>query len=255
MAVMFHSQSLGLMRASKDSSRKLCGLLRRKERWGLSWRGSLLAILAFVLGGYVVVVDAPSFLAVTNRVDTKILVVEGWVSRYSLQQAAAEFKTGGYDRIFTTGGPEEGTGGYTNDYNTSASVGAEALKKVGVPADRIQMVPSHVVGRDRTYSAAVALHQWINDNHESVTSINVLTQGAHARRSRLLYQKAFSRDCRIGVISVASPDYDAKQWWYYSEGVREVIGESIAYIYARLFFHSPTLSNRPQIVEKSQSSR
>ena len=38
----------------------------------------------------------------------------------------------------------EGNGGYTNDYNTSASVGAEGLKKFGrkfgVPEDVIQMV-------------------------------------------------------------------------------------------------------------------
>ena len=35
-----------------------------------------------------------------------------------------------YDRkIFTTGGPVVGKGGYINDYQTSASVGAELLKE------------------------------------------------------------------------------------------------------------------------------
>ena len=41
-------------------------------------------------------------------------------------------------------------------------------------------------------------------------------------------------------LSVSSqfriPDYDPKDWWRYSDGVREVIGESIAYIYANSYF-------------------
>jgi uncharacterized SAM-binding protein YcdF (DUF218 family) len=68
-------------------------------------------------------------------------------------------------------------------------------------------------------------------------AINVVTEGLHARRTQLLFQKAFGRELRVGVIGVPSPDYDPKQWWKYSEAVREVIGEGIAYIYAVLFFH------------------
>ena len=70
------------------------------------------------------------FLAVTHRVNTNVLVVEGWIPRYAIRDGAEEFRTGSYQRIFTTGGPVEG--GYTNDYNTSASVGAENLKRFGV---------------------------------------------------------------------------------------------------------------------------
>ena len=52
--------------------------------------------------------------------------------------------------------PENGNGGYVNDYYTSASVAAESLKKFGVPDDLVQMVPSRVIARERTYSSAVA---------------------------------------------------------------------------------------------------
>jgi len=69
-----------------------------------------------------------------------------------------------------------------------------------------------------------------------VDNINVLTEGAHARRTRLLYQKAFGRNVTVGIIAVSNPDYDPKQWWRYSDGVREVTGERIAYIYAKFFF-------------------
>jgi len=37
--------------------------------------------------------------------------------------------------------------------------------------------------------------------------------------------------------SPSNPDYNPKQWWRYSDGVQEVTGESMAYIYAKFFFY------------------
>jgi hypothetical protein len=64
--------------------------------------------------------------------------------------------------------------------------------------------------------------------------MDVITLGPHARRSRLLYQKAFGNAVSLGVISLADPAYDSRYWWRSSEGVREVWGEAVAYLYARL---------------------
>ena len=222
------------------SLQKLWGMLVRKERWGLSWGGRLLVTSLVVVGGYVMIVNIHPFLAVTHRVNANVLVVEGWVSRYAINAAAAEFRNGSYERIFTTGGPVEGSGGYVNDYQTSASVGADLLKKVGVTDESLQMVPSHVIGRDRTYSSAAALRDWFRDHNLTVNKINLLTEDCHARRSRLLYEKAFGKNVSVGIIAVPNPDYDPKYWWRYSDGVREVIGESIAYLYARLCFYPST---------------
>ena len=47
---------------------------------------------------------------------------------------------------------------------------------------------------------------------------------------------AFGEEVKVGVISVANPDYDPAQWWRYSEGVRQVLSESVAYVYAKVFF-------------------
>jgi uncharacterized SAM-binding protein YcdF (DUF218 family) len=116
-------------------------------------------------------------------------------------------------------------------------VGEEALKKLGVPEDLVQMVPSRVIGRDRTYSSAVALREWLREHDLQVRSINIMTENAHARRTRLLFRKALGSNVAVGIIAVPNPDYDARRWWRYSEGVREVIGEGVAYIYAKVFFH------------------
>jgi hypothetical protein len=242
-------------RSSAQRSQARWAIFVRKERWGLSWRGWSLLASAGLITACLVFLNIHPFLAVTHRVNTNILVVEGWISRYAIREAAEEFKTGSYQRIFTTGGPVEGSGGYTNDYNTSASVGAEILKKFGVPDDLVQMVPSRVIARERTYSSAVALRDWLREHNAPVPGINVLTEDAHARRTCLLYHKAFGKSVTVGIIAVANPDYDSTQWWRYSDGVREVIGEAIAYIYARFFFYPSASSPDKETAKAAKMSR
>jgi uncharacterized SAM-binding protein YcdF (DUF218 family) len=211
-------------------------MLVRKERWGLSWRGRLVVLVLVIAGGWLAFSNLYSFFAITRRVDTPVLVVEGWVHEYAIRMAVDEFRTGSYRRIYTTGGPVQGVGRYINDYSTAASVGAGHLKAAGMPPGFVQMVPSRVMERDRTYNAAVALRDWLRDHGESVKALNVLTEDVHARRTRLLFQQAFGDQVRIGIISAPNPDYDARYWWRYSEGVRTTVGECIAYTYARVFF-------------------
>jgi hypothetical protein len=57
--------------------------------------------------------------------------------------------------------------------------------------------------------------------------------------AKIANQRAFGRGVTVGIISIQNPDYDPKHWWRYSEGVRDVLGESIAYVYAKFLFHQP----------------
>jgi hypothetical protein len=184
-----------------------------------------------------ILLNVQSFLAETYRVNSNILVVEGWIHEYAIRGAAEEFKRGSYERVFTTGGPVVGIGGYINDFQTSASVGADLLKNSGVPPEVVQMVPSRVMDRDRTYGSAVALREWFRSHNMTMQSVNVVTENAHARRTRLLFEKALGKNVAVGIIAVSNPDYDKGRWWWYSEGVKDVGSEALAYVYARLFFH------------------
>ena len=222
----------------------LFGVFSRKQRWGLSWSGWLIVATGVAQLFSLVLFQIQPWLAVTHRVDANVLVVEGWVHEYAIRAAADEFNTRAYQRIFTTGGPVVGNGGYVNDYQTSASVGAGLLRKVGVPEESLQMVPSRVSDRDRTYSSAVALREWFREHNMIVHSFNIVTEDTHGRRTRLLFEKAFGGSVRVGIIAVPNPDYDPRRWWRYSDGVREVIGESIAYVYAKLFFYPPDRGGR-----------
>ena len=216
--------------------RAMWGLFDRRERWSLSWRGRL--ILAFAVGliSVLVFTSVYPFLAITHRVNANILVVEGWIHEYAIRTAVKEFQSNHYQRVFTTGGPVGGSGGYINDFMTSASVGADLLRKAGVPDQSLQMVPSRVMDRDRTYASAVALRNWFHDHNMSVSSIDVVTEDLHARRTRLLFQKAFGKDVQVGIIAVANVDYPANRWWHYSQGLKNVVSEFAAYLYARLLF-------------------
>ena len=211
-------------------------MLKRRERWGLSFKGMMAIATIALVAGLIVFLNIHSFLAVTRPVDSKVLVVEGWVHDFSVDAAVKEFRSGSYDHVFATGGPITGQGGYISDSHTYASVGAQHLVKSGIPREVVQMVPSRVMDRDRTYSSAVALRDWLREHQITVATINVLTEDCHARRTWFLFQEAFGKDVKVGIISVPSPDYDANDWWKYSEAVREIIDETVAYLYAKFIF-------------------
>jgi uncharacterized SAM-binding protein YcdF (DUF218 family) len=222
--------------AQPEPPRAVWGLFDRKKRWGLSWRGRLVLASALLLVGALVLKGVYPFLAITHRVNANILVVEGWIHEYAIRAALKEFQSNHYEEIFTTGGPVEGTGGYKNDFCTSASVGADLLRKNGLANGSVQIVPSRIMDRDRTYGSAIALRNWFLDHNMAVSGIDVVTEDVHARRTRLLFQKAFGKDVQVGIIGVANVDYPANRWWHYSQGLKDVVSEFAAYLYARLLF-------------------
>lgn len=226
------------------ADRRWGGIVTRKERWGFSWYGWLLVACVLLLGAAGLVHTIFPFLAVTDRVESDVLVVEGWVPPFAIEAAAREFRSGAYSIVYTTGGPVGGMGGYTNDYNTLASVAADRLRAAGLSPKVVQMVPSRVMERDRTYWAAVALRDWLREHGGAPAKVNVLTADAHARRTQFLFQRALGSQVQVGVISIQDPDYDPKRWWRSSAGVREVVDETVALIYAKFFFY-PGAEEKP----------
>ncbi len=211
------------------------GLIKRKERWGLTVRGWLLLIL-FGIGALVVaLVCVHPFLAVTDPVRGDILVVEGWLPDYALEKVIDEFRSNKYRMLVTTGGPLP-KGFYLAEYKTSAELVFATLKHLGFDEELLVAVPGPYAKKDNTYAAAVALKKWLLASGLSVKSLNICSMGPHARRTRLLFEKALGDNVEVGIIALESQEYDPKAWWKTSMGVRIVIGEAIAYLYARFFF-------------------
>lgn len=206
-------------------------LLKRQEVWRLTTPGWVIAIALIASIMFLSITNLYPFLAVTSRVKADILVVEGWVTDYALQQAYSEFKNNSYRQIFTTGGPIE-RGFYLGEYNNFAEIGAVTLKKLGVQNDKVVAVPTPNVIKDRTHASAVAFSQWLSNTNFQLKSINLLTSDAHARRSWLIYQQVLAPKIKVGIISAKPYNYNPNKWWSSSEGVRTVMSETIAYIYA-----------------------
>jgi hypothetical protein len=224
------------------------GMLNQRQRWGLSARGWLALLLSASLGVALFAVTIHPFLAVTDRVDgSKVLVVEGWIHEYAIRAAVDEFNSHGYRQVIATGGPVEGLGRYVNDYGTAASIAAGHLRAGGIDPARVAMAPSQVLTRDRTYASAVALRTWLETNSPETHSVNIVTADVHARRTRLLFQLALGDRFKVGVIAVPSPDYDAGHWWRFSQGVRGVFGETLAYLYAKLLFFPAPVPEHPHV--------
>ena len=213
----------------------LFGLLQRKERWSLSLRGWVLSLV--IVAGLVLAIiwGAHPFLAVTQRTDADILVIEGWMPNYALEESIAEFKSKPYHLVVTVG-CQILTGVNVEEGDNQASYAAKRLAWLGLPRDVIRVAPSPIKYRDRTYASALALKEWAQANNVSMKSFNLVTLGPHARRSRLLFDKAFAGQVPVGVIAIENREYSPGHWWTYSEGVKEVVSEGVGYLYARFFF-------------------
>lgn len=231
--------------------RALGGIFIRRERWGLSRIGKLVLVLFLAASAYGLVRGLCPFLTVNNGGAGQILVVEGWISTRRVEQAAAAFRQGHYQRVVVVrnvfkGGNKWETGRYTADWI------AADLVEHGVPKDSVETLFCPVVRKDRTYSCAVAVRQWLEQNHIAVKSLDVATLAAHTRRSRLLYEKAFGSKVNVGAIALEDPAYDPAHWWRTSEGIREVPFEAIAYLYARVFFHPSDTDSQAQTAPNQQ---
>lgn len=210
-------------------------MLRRREMLVPTWRGWLALLLVIFALGTLTATGLPRFLAVNHPLPAGVLVVEGWMPDYAMEAAAAEFQKGRYELLAVTGGPLE-KGAPLVEFKTWAELGAATFHRLGLDTNQVRAVPAPPVAQDRTYASAVTLREWLRQRGDLPAAINVVSAGAHSRRTRLLFQKAFGDQTRIGILAVPDRGYDQSRWWRTSQGVRTMISETVAYLYARFLF-------------------
>lgn len=127
----------------------LFGLLKRHECLIPTWRGLFLLVLIVLTLAFSATVTIHPFLAGADPVEAEVLVVEGWMSDYALEEVKVEFEKNHYRKLFVTGGPLE-SGSHLSEYSSYAHLGAATLIRMGVSASEIQAIPSPSVLRDRT---------------------------------------------------------------------------------------------------------
>ena len=207
-------------------------LIHRKQKWTLTTQGWGAAIASAATLIIFTITHIHPFLAVTSPIKADVLVVEGWIPDYALKHALTEFESGSYRQIITTGIPLE-RGYYLAEYNNYADLAAATLKALGLEKEKVVAIPTPDVIKDRTYASAVAFREWLSSSDLKLESINIFTFDVHARRSWLLFKQVLAPKIKAGVIAAETLDFDPNNWWSSSAGVRTVISETIAYIYAR----------------------
>jgi hypothetical protein len=213
-------------------------MLRRRQCLVPTARGWLILALTLIVVGILAARSVYPFLALSAPVTEGALIVEGWVTDNTMQAVKQEFDTGHYTKVYVVGGPID-TGAPLSEYGTYAERGAAVLVKLGLSTNAVQAVPAPEVRQDRTYTSAVSLAKWLRDHRETPSAFHLLGEGPHTRRSWLMCQKGLGDEARVGVTSVPVRTFDPQHWWRYSAGVRSVIDEFVAYLYARLVFRPP----------------
>jgi hypothetical protein len=221
-----------------EQNKVLYGLLSRRQCLIPTLRGWALLIVSLMVLIIIGARQAGRFLTLSDPVQGGVMVVEGWAPDYALEAVIAEFHRNHYDKLFVTGLPLE-RGAPLSEYKTYAELSAAILIKMGMSSNVVQAVPAMPVRQDRTYAMATSLKRWMSEHGMSPTRVQIMTLGPHARRSRFIFEKAFGKGVKVGITAIPSQDFDPAHWWTSSEGVRSVIGEGLAYAYARLLFHPP----------------
>ena len=200
----------------------------------------VLLFCGLVIATYTFVLHIDGFLSPNAPIEAQILVVEGWLPDDALKKAADHIASNHYEFIITTGGPLD-HGLFLSEYKTYANLARATLAKLLNRHD-ITAVASPPVQKDRTYASALAFKKWLQDSRIRLHMVNVISQEAHGRRSRYLFQKALGSDYSVGIISIADSDYDTERWWASSERFKTVVEETIAYVYTLGMF--PFLAKR-----------
>lgn len=185
----------------------------------------------FLLGCWVLLGE--SLLAKTKRVPADTLVVEGWIGRESFPEAMQEFKDGGYDRLIVTGGLT----GYpwAKDRVNVTQMAEREFHRLGFPEGKLFLAPCEDVDKQRTYVSALATKRMMETNGLTTKGINVMSRGAHAKRTHLVFKKVFNTE-RVGIISW-NPlgSKDENWWWQSSNRSKDMLDETFGYSYELLF--------------------
>jgi hypothetical protein len=209
----------------------LTTIRKRRVLTPVGWVTLSMAI-GFVL--VLIILFAYPFLAPINPVEGGVLVVHASGADYSLEVKEL-FEKGKYKLIVIIGSANVGDNSQANDVDWSVS----KFKDRGIPEEKILPIWITIYPRkDRTYHKALATKKRLNEVGFTQASIDVVSIGTHARRTWLLYEKAFP-SVDVGVIAITPDSYNTSRWWLFSDGVRNVISESIAYLYARFIFSPP----------------
>ncbi len=209
--------------------------VKRKCRKLTFW-GWLLVLLILYLIYRIFLGDICAYLSVNDPIAAKTLVVEGWVDDHALKDAVDFYQKNNYRHLIITGIPITQRKDFVKFKNTAEAASA-MIKSFGFTDSIYKAVIPTTIFIDRTYNTAVSTRILFEQHPHWLHSFNIFSVGVHARRTRLMFDRAFGKKYRIGIISDVDHTFDPDHWWRSSKGFRNVSNEFVAFSYVWAFFH------------------
>ena len=206
---------------------------RQRTIWWPTWLGWLVIFAGLLLPAAAWGLWGERFLALNDPLPADVLVVEGWIGLDGMAEVRREFHRGGYALIVTAGGPT-GHRWTKSKYNYALSA-ADVLIGWGLPADKVVAAPADDLREQRTFGAATAVRAKLDELGLKPRAVNVLSLGAHTRRSHLVYKKVLGDLAPVGAVAWWPEHYNRERWWHSSERASDLLKESVGYTLELVF--------------------
>jgi hypothetical protein len=114
-----------------------------------------------------------------------------------------------------------------NKLSSDAGLARNKLVSMGVDSTCIKAITCKSSKINRTLTSALAVREWLNKSEISVTGINIISSGTHAKRTWMTYKKVLDNPVDIGIISIPDHSFRHSAKRYLTKTFRE----TCAYIY------------------------
>jgi hypothetical protein len=181
---------------------------KRKGKYTINWKGRL-----DMVDSIMVQFDNDSWGKFGDRnlyvkeinVDHKITIPYMDNSVYSV------FYPGGEDRV-------------KNNFNSNAELARNRLISMGINSSQIIATPGETVIVNRTLTSALAFRDWLKQTNKDISGINIISMGAHARRTWMIYNRILQEKYPIGIISLPDYIYTQSGIYRFIKNIRETLG-------------------------------
>jgi hypothetical protein len=111
-----------------------------------------------------------------------------------------------------------------NNFSSVAELARNRLLAMGIDSGMVTAVPGENVKINRTLTSAIAFRTWLEKSNLDIKGINIISLGAHTRRTWMIYNKVLNEKYPIGIISLPDYNYDNSRIYKFFKTIRETLG-------------------------------
>lgn len=198
-----------------------------------------------ILPSSIFIVYAEDFLSPVHENATDALLVECWIGKRGIEAAGSLYLSNNYSFIVLVGGLQESKWGEKTWNHTDYS--KELLQNAfpEIEENRIMKVTTDIVTKNRTYASARSVEATITtpsaltfrrNSEIQVQNITIFTEGAHARRSTLVYERVFPNETEVFGYAWKPDQLYQGPWYQSSYRAKNLATELIGYFYELIFY-------------------